>query len=98
MTDNHVLLRQSDCGLLVVDIQDKLFRVIADREHLLERVSVLIRGFQLLKCPVYVTEQYPKGLGITVPPLTDLLKTAEVFEKITFSCCAVPELIRAFRI
>jgi len=41
--------------------------------------------------PVFATEQYPKGLGPTVPEIAELIPHRP--EKTVFNCCAVPELI-----
>jgi len=37
--------------------------------------------------PLIVTQQYTKGLGETIPELSDAAGGAEPVEKITFSCC-----------
>jgi hypothetical protein len=41
------------------------------------------------------TEQYPKGLGPTVPELAQRLP--ERPDKTAFSCCAIPGLVEGFR-
>jgi nicotinamidase-related amidase len=46
---------------------------------------VLVQGARTLGIPVVVTEQYPKGLGHTVPELTEHLDGVEPLEKVTFS-------------
>ena len=60
-------------ALLVVDVQDRLLGVIPDREILLAHAVRLVKAAKLLEIPVWATEQYPKGLGPTVPPLAALI-------------------------
>ncbi len=78
-TDNTVLV--------VIDIQDRLFRVMTDKERLLQNVLKLIRGVQVLEIPVILTEQYPAGLGPTLPEITRLLPDIKPVEKVCFNCC-----------
>ena len=70
--------------LLVVDMQEKLLPRIEGHEGVLEGCRKLIAGASILDVPVTVTEQYPKGLGPTVPTLAELV--AAPVEKIEFSC------------
>jgi nicotinamidase-related amidase len=72
-------------GLLVVDMQERLLPAIHDRENLLINVRRLAQGAGLLRLPVWVTEQYPKGLGPTVPELKEALGDVRPMEKLTFS-------------
>src|SRR5687768_10460141 len=82
------LLDISKAGLLVVDVQEAFRGVIADLERIAERISVATRGFQLLGRPIFVTEQYPKGLGHTVVEITDVLPADVIIvEKTAFSSC-----------
>lgn len=78
-------------ALLVVDVQEKLMERIRDRERLLANAVQLVQGAKTLGIPVWATEQYPKGLGSTLPPLAELIPHRP--EKMDFHCCAVPELL-----
>jgi nicotinamidase-related amidase len=46
----------------------------------------LLQAAPLLEVPVVVTEQYPKGLGPTIPAVASHLGDAPVIEKTAFSC------------
>ena len=77
--------------LTLIDVQERLLPVIARRADLLSRLTLLVRAAHLLAMPMLVTEQYPKGLGATVPQLRDQLDPSEFIEKVRFSCCGVAE-------
>ena len=72
--------------LAVIDVQERLFRVVADQEKLVDRIGKLIALSRILNIPLVVTEQYPKGLGPTIEPLKALLQDVPVLEKLSFSC------------
>jgi nicotinamidase-related amidase len=84
-----------EAGLLVVDMQERLLPAMHERENLLNNVLRLIRGVALMKLPLWVTEQYPKGLGPTVPELGEASSGARAFEKLTFSACGAVGLLDA---
>lgn len=84
-----------DTGLLVIDVQEKLLPKIPTADSLVRNVNFLIEGARLLDMPVQATEQYPKGLGPTVPELAQKLPQRP--EKVRFSCCAVPSVVENFR-
>lgn len=67
------LLSRNDSRLLIVDVQEKLVRAIPVADRLVANCRKLVLGAQLLSVPVFATEQYPQGLGPTVPELSDLL-------------------------
>ncbi len=83
------ILRDRSC-LLVIDFQERIFPFIHENEKLLRNVPVLIRGLKILELPVFVTEQYTKGLGVTVQPIAEALDGIPRIEKSTFSCCDEP--------
>jgi len=79
--------RATDSGLLVVDLQEKLMPAIHEGAGVLNQSRKLIHVARLLKLPVLVTEQYPKGIGPTVPEIRAALGDAPTVEKMTFSGC-----------
>ena len=77
--------------LVVIDLQERLMRVMPDREQVIRNTLILLELANQFQIPVIVTEQYPKGLGPTVPEIASKLKGNRLLEKITFSAC--PELV-----
>jgi nicotinamidase-related amidase len=78
-------------ALLIVDVQAKLVDLIPVRDLVVANAVRLVRAAQALGMPVWATEQYPKGLGPTVPELSALIPHRP--SKTIFHCCAVPELL-----
>jgi nicotinamidase-related amidase len=75
--------------LLLIDLQERLYPAIHEGAQVLEHNLWLTRLAQRLAVPVICAEQYPQGLGATLPALRELLPDSAVVEKIHFS--AVPE-------
>ena len=71
----HHLANASNSCLLVIDIQEKLLPVIEDHAAVLRSTVFLVEAARLLNVPVHVSEQYPKGLGRTVPELQTALQS-----------------------
>lgn len=86
-------IKSSECTGLVIDIQDRLFPVMHNRDELLSRVQILLEGLKILEIPILLTEQYPKGLGATLDVLAIALDQSEAIEKLCFSCCGEPNFI-----
>lgn len=82
-----LLQREKSC-LLVVDIQEKLMPFIDEHARVTQNSEWLIRLAQRLNLPVLVSEQYPKGLGPTIPELKKLINTQDILSKVHFSCGA----------
>jgi len=80
------ILRNATAAL-VIDFQEKLFPHIHGHEQLIKNVPILLQGLKALGIPVFVTEQYVRGLGPTIQPVAAALKGIERIEKSTFSCC-----------
>jgi nicotinamidase-related amidase len=80
-------LNKAKTGLLIVDVQEKVFRAVDRQMEVLHSIQTLIKGLQILHIPIYVSEQYPTGLGPTVPGIRELLThDVMIFSKRTFSC------------
>ena len=71
---------------LVVDYQEKLMPVMSNKEELEKRSNILLKGLKALEVPMIITQQYTKGLGMTIPSLFESVGTEEYLEKMTFSC------------
>jgi nicotinamidase-related amidase len=81
------ILTADNTVLVAIDFQERLFPVMHDKEKLLENVLKMIKGAQVLEIPIVLTEQYPKGLGPTLPEIKELLPDVAPIEKTCFSCC-----------
>ena len=81
------MLTPDNTLLVVIDIQDRMVRVMHHKERLLQNLVKLIRGVQVLDIPIVLTEQYPSGLGPTLPEITELLPGVRPIEKVCFNCC-----------
>lgn len=76
-----------DTMALVIDFQEKLMPVIHKNEELLHNVQILIKGLRTLNIPMLVTQQYTKGIGMTVSEITNIFGDEFTYEdKIAFSC------------
>lgn len=90
--DNFILHKQ-DAILVIVDIQERLAAVMGEGQKVIANCLHLINAAGLLRIPVLLTEQYPKGLGPTVNEIKDALETYGPMEKIAFNCCKEPDFL-----
>lgn len=88
------ILNPQQTALVVIDIQEGFRNAIHDFGLIASRAATVVRGFQFLGLPVFVTEQYPKGLGHTAKEIKLVLREAdEVFEKSAFSSCGAEAFV-----
>lgn len=86
------ILGRDKCVLVVLDIQEKLFPSIFEGELLEKNAQRLIAAARALRVPTIVTEQYPRGIGPTMPSLVKALEgDYRPIEKTSFSCWLAPE-------
>jgi nicotinamidase-related amidase len=79
-------LDRGRAALVVVDLQEAFREAVPDFEQVAEQAARLVQGAEAMGIPIVVTEQYPKGLGHTVPEIADHLPAAtEPIEKVRFS-------------
>lgn len=76
-------------ALVVIDVQEGFRRAIEGFDGIAAATATLLRGAGEIGLPVHVTEQYPKGLGHTVPEVADHLP--EGAEPITKTCFSAAE-------
>ena len=84
--------------LVVIDIQERLVPAMPQKVYLRLRdtVEMLVSAAELLGVPVVTTEQYPKGIGHTVPELANACKD-NLIEKVSFGCCGEPNFLAALK-
>ncbi len=86
INNNREKLSVESSALIVIDIQEKLFPFIANKEEVLKNNKILIEGAKALGLKTIVSEQYPKGIGETVSDLQGTIQGLELVEKLSFSC------------
>ena len=83
-------LRTDNTACLIVDIQERLTPALHEAERFTAACTLLIQGLHALGIPMMATEQYPPGLGTTLPEIKSLLPDTPVVEKTRFSA-VLPE-------
>lgn len=73
-------------GLLIIDIQEKLLNAVFNKSIVEKKAQIIAKASNILKLPIFVTEQYPNGLGETVELIkTNLSQDAKFYEKTAFN-------------
>ena len=95
------MLKKENTGLIVIDIQGKLARLVHESNALVSNCEKLIKGAQALDLPILWLEQNPEKIGPTVDELSSLLSASpsnpEPIVKYTFDGCADAQFIAAVK-
>jgi isochorismate hydrolase len=78
------LIEKEDSMLVIIDMQERLFPVMAEKEALADQVMKLVRFSKIVGIPVIVTEQ--EKLGSTLPEIKGELTSAAPVPKLDFNC------------
>ena len=81
-------LSPARAALLVIDIQERLLAAMPAEiaAQTVKNVKILIETATRFEIPIVVSQQYPKGLGLTVPELEAALPaSSHRYDKIEFS-------------
>jgi hypothetical protein len=92
-----MLIRAKESCLIVIDMQERLVPAMQAPARTIRNAKILITAAKRLGIPVLLTEQYPKGLGHTVPDLARVAEGLTVLEKLHFSCMEDQGFAAAFR-
>jgi nicotinamidase-related amidase len=91
------LLSPENSLLFVVDVQERLMPTINKGDTVIFNTRRLLDSARLLTIPIIISEQYPKGLGVTVKEITPAIpQTTPIIAKKSFSICAVEEIQKEF--
>ncbi len=93
-----MLLHADTSCLIVIDMQERLVPAMQAPARTIRNARILITAAQELAVPVLLTEQYPKGLGATVPELAKAATAAHaaILPKMHFSCMEDQDFATAF--
>lgn len=79
------VLDRARAALVVVDVQEAFRPAVGEFDAVAANTAVLVQGARALGIPIVVTEQYPEGLGATVPEVASHLDGVEPVAKTVFS-------------
>ena len=84
-------LEKGESILVVIDVQEALMKSMDPEigKILSRNVRILMAFARGMSIPILATEQYPRGLGRTVPEVREELGDLSPIEKVSFSCCRV---------
>ncbi|MGE5441466.1 MAG: hydrolase [Bacteroidota bacterium] len=92
-----MLMSAGESCLLVVDMQARLVPSMATPRTVVDNARILIEAAKRLDVPLLVSEQYPRGLGPTVPEIADLVPADRTLQKLHFSCIGDADFADRFR-
>ncbi len=78
-------LDRARTALVVIDVQEAFAKAVERFDDVVAQTAVLVQGARTLGLPVLVTEQYPRGLGDTVPVVREALDDVPRLPKTVFS-------------
>ena len=90
------ILRAPKTSLFLCDMQEKFRPNIKFFDEVVANSSRVLKAASVLEIPVMATEQYPKGLGPTVPELGLSESNIKAYPKTCFSM-VIPELMNELR-
>ena len=90
-------IKVEDALFCLVDVQEKLFPYMVNKDVIEQNLITLIKGLKIHGLPFIINEQYKKGIGETIPSLRELVENDSHFEKTTFSCCANEPTMEAIK-
>ena len=85
-------------ALVVIDVQEGFRKAVSSFDQVARATAALVRGAEAVGVPIVVTEQYPKGLGKTVPEVAEALPAGVApIEKVCFSAVQADGFSRALQ-
>lgn len=76
-------------AVLVIDVQEAFRRYVPQLASIAAKIRLLLAGAQVCGVPIAASEQFPEGLGATVPEV-GLPADTPTLVKLEFAACADP--------
>lgn len=92
-----MLIRANDSALVVIDMQERLVPAMQAPARTIRNTRLLLNAAAKTGVPVLLTEQYPQGLGRTIPEIRQAAGDSLILPKMHFSCMEDPAFSEAFR-
>lgn len=97
MPQQHFELFANKCGLCILDVQEKLSAAMPEKvlKGTLRNCLNLIEAARVLGMPIIMSEQFPQGLGRTLPVIGESVlrfprEQVLYFDKVQFCCTGIP--------
>jgi nicotinamidase-related amidase len=97
------MMSPGDTAMLVVDVQEKLMPAMNEGSRIAWNIRRLLDAAKVVGIPAFGTEQYPRGLGPTLPEIAERLGqttskiTPKIMSKMTYSCGGCPAIFDEIR-
>lgn len=91
------MLLRENTGLVVIDVQGKLARIVHESASLIAHCETLIKGAKVLELPIILVEHNPEKLGPTTKELSAHLDSIPPITKFTFNACEAPGFLDAVK-
>lgn len=92
-----MLIRAHDSALVVIDMQERLVPAMQAPARTIRNTRLLLQAAAKTGVPALLTEQYPQGLGPTVPEIRKAAAGSTILPKMHFSCMEDRDFATAFR-
>jgi len=79
-------------GLLVVDIQERMMRVIHGKDEVVRNTVLLLKTAQVLNMPIVATTQYVARIGELLPEISAEMPDMTALDKLEFDCFSNPDI------
>ena len=83
-------------ALLIIDVQEKIIRAIFKKDSITKNIKKLIDAYQILEENIFISEQNPLKLGVTIPELSPIAEFRK-FEKMEFSLAKLEEFLKELK-
>lgn len=88
------MLNTKDCLVLIIDVQEKLLNAIFNKSLVEKKACTITKAANILEIPIFITEQYPKGLGETIESIKSVQEDCSTYyEKIAFNALENKDLL-----
>lgn len=81
-----MLIRAKDSVLVVIDMQERLVPAMQSPARTIRNARLLLTAARENNVPAILTEQYPQGLGPTMPEVLKEAGNSPIITKLHFSC------------